>query len=163
MIYRIFKYKTFPVWILLVSFAHLFGQTESGYRFVTYSNKDGFNQNTVISIEQDKTGTLWLGTSNGLIKYDGYSFQNVSWDPKHLTDVYHGPISNILSDSRGLLWIVSSSGLNIYNPDRDRFLKLTSDSLDMLDRTVEDFKQSVEEREYLLKGSAGSVMPYFIP
>ncbi len=38
----------------------LFGQAENGYRLVTYSNQEGFNQNPVMSIVQDKTGTLWL-------------------------------------------------------------------------------------------------------
>ena len=125
-------------WILLSGLLPLCGQSGKGYKFVTYSNKEGFNQNTVRSIEQDKTGTLWLGTSNGIISYNGNSFQNISWEDKHLADLYHGPITSILSDNRGLLWIVSSSGLNLYSPDMERFFKVTSDSLDMLYRTIED-------------------------
>ncbi len=124
--------------ILLFGLLPLCGQTGKDYKFVTYSNKDGFNQNTVRSIEKDKTGTLWLGTSNGIISYNGNSFQNISWDDKHLADLYHGPITSIISDSEGLLWIVSSSGLNLYCPDKERFFKLTSDSLDMLHKTIED-------------------------
>ena len=74
--------------ILLFSFliagtSLLYGQDENSYSFVNYSNEDGFNQNTVISIEQDKYGILWLGTSNGLIKYDGNSFRNISWESEH--------------------------------------------------------------------------------
>lgn len=137
------KYGVFVLAILFMGLYSLFGQVENTYSFVNYSNKDGFNQNTVLSIEQDKYGILWLGTSNGLIKYDGNSFQNVSWEPEHQSDIYHGPISNILSDSRGLLWITSRTGLNIYYPHKEQFFKVTSDSLDMLYRCVEDSDSSI--------------------
>jgi hypothetical protein len=59
--FRFFGYKIFPLWVLLFGLLQIFGQAENGYRFVTYSNQEGFNQNTVMSIEQDKTGTLWVG------------------------------------------------------------------------------------------------------
>ena len=130
--------RLFSTLAIFSGLIQLYAQAEKTYQFVNYSNREGFNQNTVISIEQDKTGTLWVGTSNGLIKYNGNSFQNISWEAKHLSYVYHGPISSIHSDSKGLLWIVSRSGLNIYSPDMERFFKVTSDSLDMLLRTVED-------------------------
>jgi len=135
---RIYPNRIILAWILLTGLVQIFGQAGDAYQFVTYSNREGFNQNTVRSIEQDKTGTLWLGTSNGIIRYNGNSFQNISWDNKHLADLYHGPITSIHSDSEGLLWIVSSSGLNLYCPDMERFFKVTSDSLDMLRRTIED-------------------------
>lgn len=148
--------RLFSTLALFTGLAQLSGQVENTYQFVNYSNREGFNQNTVISIEQDKTGSLWLGTSNGLIKYNGSSFQNVSWEAKHFSDIYHGPISNIHSDSKGLLWIVSRSGLNIYSPDMERFFKATSDSLDMLIRTVEDTDGSmwVMGNKFLAKVSA---------
>ncbi len=116
----------------------LYAQPVETYSFTHYSNKDGFNQNTVFSIEQDRYGTLWLGTSNGLIKYDGNAFQDVSWNPEYQEDVYHGLIYNIHCDSRGLLWIASGVGLNIYSPARDRFYKITSDTLRLLHNTLED-------------------------
>ncbi|MCP4310318.1 MAG: response regulator [Bacteroidetes bacterium] len=129
--------------VLLFGLTQLFGQAENTYQFVTYSNSEGFNQNTVKCIEQDNTGTLWLGTSNGLIRYDGYSFQNITWESKHQSDVYHGRIESILSDNSGIVWIVSSSGLNLFCPDMERFFKVTSDSLDMLHRTIEDTNGSM--------------------
>lgn len=47
-------------------------------KFECFSNKEGFNQNTIVSIQQGKYGYLWFGTSNGLIKYDGYNFYDYS-------------------------------------------------------------------------------------
>ena len=147
------------LWGLIFFTFQLFGQAENSYQFLTYSNREGFNQNTVKAIEEDKTGTLWLGASNGLIRYDGYSFENISWEANHIQDVYHGPISSIRSDNNGLLWIVSSSGLNLYCPDMERFFKVTSDSLDMLYRTIEskDGSRWVAGNSYLSKVNAALV------
>jgi len=130
--------KILVICFLVTGQFQLYAQSDNSFRFVTYSNKDGFNQNTVKTIERDRAGSLWLGTSNGLIKYDGYSFKNVSWQAEHKNNVYHGPITGIHSDSKGLLWIVSNTGLNLYSPEMERFFKATSDSLDMLYKTVED-------------------------
>ncbi len=126
------------LYFLLLGLSPLFGQAKYSYSFVNYSNKDRFNQNTVNSIEQDKYGILWLGTSNGLIRYDGNTFQNISWESEDQSNIYNGPILNILSDSKGQLWIVSRGGLNIYFPDKERFFKITSDSLEVLNKTIED-------------------------
>ncbi len=128
---------------MLFSLTQLYGQAENTYQFVTFSNSEGFNQNTVKSIDQDKTGTIWIGTSNGLIRYNGYSFQNISWESKFQSDVYHGPITSIVSDREGLVWIVTSSGLNLYSPDKEEFIKVTSDSLGLLYRTIEDTNGSM--------------------
>ncbi|MFC2090374.1 two-component regulator propeller domain-containing protein, partial [Bacteroidota bacterium] len=85
--------------------------------------------NTVWSIEQDKDGIFWIGTANGLIKYDGYSFNDLSLDPIYQSDIFHVRIREIIADKDGLIWIFSANGLNIYYPDRDRFFNISHDSL----------------------------------
>jgi len=136
---KLFLRQIFPGLIfLLTGISGLHAQAEKAHSFDHFSNKEGFNQNTLFAMEQDRYGTMWLGTSNGLIKYDGYSFQDISWDPKYQADVYHGLIFDIYSDSRGLIWVASSLGLNIYYPDRDRFFKMTSDTLKTLCSSVEE-------------------------
>lgn len=47
-------------------------------RFINYSVDDGLAQAYVYNINQDSKGNLWIGTGNGLSKYDGYTFQNYS-------------------------------------------------------------------------------------
>ncbi|MCK4922811.1 MAG: response regulator [Bacteroidales bacterium] len=139
----IWKSGLLVLYVSLFGWMSVIGQREKVYSLVSYSNKEGFDQNTILSIGQGKFGNLWLGTSNGLIKYDGNSFQNISWEPKYQKDIYRGPIRHIHSDNSGLLWIVSRNGLNIYYPDRDKFFKTTSDSMDILFRIVQDVDQSM--------------------
>jgi serine/threonine protein kinase/ligand-binding sensor domain-containing protein len=46
------------------------------YNFRTYSTSDGLPQNVVLSLHQDSTGRLWIGTVDGLCRFDGTGFQN---------------------------------------------------------------------------------------
>jgi len=42
-----------------------------GYYFKSYQVRDGLASNTVTSIIQDKNGLMWLGSRNGLNRFDG--------------------------------------------------------------------------------------------
>jgi len=46
--------------------------------FIKYSTQDGLAQSQVRAIAQDRSGYLWLGTLNGLSRFDGFSFKNYS-------------------------------------------------------------------------------------
>ncbi|MBS0487957.1 MAG: hypothetical protein JSS13_11490, partial [Proteobacteria bacterium] len=44
-------------------------------RFRTYSTGDGLSQATAMAMAQDNTGFLWIGTQDGLNRFDGYGFK----------------------------------------------------------------------------------------
>src|SRR5574342_98614 len=44
-------------------------------RFESLGLEDGLSQSTVLAILQDQFGFLWIGTEDGLNRYDGYTFQ----------------------------------------------------------------------------------------
>ena len=48
------------------------------YRFRNYSINDGLSQSAVSTILQDKLGALWVGTQDGLNKFDGQTFENLT-------------------------------------------------------------------------------------
>ena len=50
-----------------------FSQTQT-YQFTHLSNNDGLSQSSVIAIHQDNLGQIWIGTRDGLNKYDGNIF-----------------------------------------------------------------------------------------
>lgn len=63
----------------------------------------------VMTVAQDSTGFLWVGTQGGLARFDGYHFRSFlpnAGDPKALPDGY---IRALLADVRGGVWIGSSS------------------------------------------------------
>lgn len=89
--------------------------------FERFSNKEGFNQNTINAIAQDKYGILWFGTPNGLIKYDGYEFETYTVQSKTNGNILTNNINSLYNDSNGVLWIGTNVGINVYIPKLEIF------------------------------------------
>lgn len=89
--------------------------------FERFSNKEGFNQNTINAIAQDKYGFLWFGTPNGLIKYDGYDFETYTTQSKTNGTISSNNLTSLHNDSNGVLWIGTNVGMNVYVAWLERF------------------------------------------
>ncbi|MCB9267821.1 MAG: response regulator [Lewinellaceae bacterium] len=75
---------------------------------------------------QDQEGFIWLGTPDGLYKYDGYqstSYRNIPGDSSSLDNNW---IESIFIDSRNDIWVGTITGLNRYNPGCDCFFRYPS-------------------------------------
>ena len=93
----------------------------SAQNFKRFSNEEGFNQNTINAIEQDRYGYLWYGTPNGLIKYDGYEFKTFTTQSKTDGNISSNFISSLIKDEQGVLWIGTNLGVDIYIPWLEKF------------------------------------------
>jgi len=97
-------------------------------RFRTYSTPDGLPQATVRAIAQDSLGFLWLGTQDGLARFDGYAFRVYRHDRADPWSLGDSHVTSIVADDDGGLWIATlAGGLNHYDPDLDRFKVWQSD------------------------------------
>lgn len=77
--------------------------------------KDGFTQNSVRDIVQDNTGYIWVGTPNGLFKYDGYNFEQYNKILGNENSIDNNEIIRLTKDNLGNIWILTRSSLNKYN------------------------------------------------
>jgi len=97
-------------------------------RFDRISIEQGLSQNTVICMLQDRKGFIWIGTQDGLNKYDGYSFttyKNDRFDPGSLSD---NSIRSLCVDGSGILWIgTDGGGLNKFDQTTERFTHFVND------------------------------------
>lgn len=73
---------------------------------------NGLTQTHVTAVYQDSLGFLWVGTQDGLNKYDGYSFQHYRNQMHDSNSISNNYISSIAEDSDGNLWIGTNRGLN---------------------------------------------------
>ncbi|MEM6265229.1 MAG: two-component regulator propeller domain-containing protein [Bacteroidota bacterium] len=86
-------------------------------KFDHISLEDGLSQANVYTVVQDQIGYLWMGTEDGLHRYDGYSFSYFKNDPSDTNSLSYNDVRAILVDKKGLIWIGTyGGGLNSYNP-----------------------------------------------
>ncbi len=76
------------------------------YQFKNYGVGSNIPNNFIYTLNQDKGGYLWIGTGNGLSKFDGFDFYNVAF-PDSASGRY--PVSS-LKDKNGNLWFGCNDG-----------------------------------------------------
>jgi len=96
-----------------------------GLVFENIFTNNGLPDNRIRSIYQSKRGYLWIGTMNGLAKYDGYSFINYSKqnDGKGIAGNW---VYDITEDAFENIWIGSTSGVSKLDISRDTIINYTS-------------------------------------
>jgi len=82
------------------------GQSPSDYRIDVWQTSDGLPGNTVTTIQQTPDGYLWLGTFNGLVRFDGVRFQVFG----EASELPNSRILALLAARDGALWIGTDGG-----------------------------------------------------
>ncbi len=94
---------------------------ERNISFLKLSVDKGLSQSTVTAIAQDAQGSIWLGTLDGLNRYDGYGFEVFHADTVRDGALNANSISSLRLCSDGRLWIGTSAGLSCYDFRQQRF------------------------------------------
>lgn len=119
----------FRRWIALVL---LVLPVAAGAREITFrqlSVDRGLSQSTVTAMAQDRQGNLWLGTRDGLNRYDGYAFRAFHADPSDSLSLADNAIIALRMADNGRLWIGTESGLSCYDFQEQRFYNFTVERL----------------------------------
>ncbi|WP_248722378.1 two-component regulator propeller domain-containing protein [Seonamhaeicola sp. ML3] len=112
------------IFIFLLIFCSGFvgsGQNGVSYQFNHLSTADGLSQSSAIAIHQDRLGQMWIGTRDGLNKYDGTKFSIYRNQENNPYSISNNDILSIQEDDSGNLWVGTYNGLNRYNPKTDQF------------------------------------------
>lgn len=92
------------------------------YTFDHYSFEQGISQSSVYSLLQDYKGFLWVGTEDGLNKFDGYSFKVYRHDPANKRSIAGNFIQVIHEDRDSLLWFgLEGAGLSRFDRKSETF------------------------------------------
>ena len=78
------------------------------YFIRAWQAENGLPQNTVSSVVQTHDGYLWIGTYNGLARFDGVRF--VVFDDKNAPELHDSRITSLFESNDGTLWIGHENG-----------------------------------------------------
>ena len=103
------KRKIITILTILLGFVSVLAQASEPLVSRSLSAKDGLSSNQVYDILQDKQGYMWFATSNGLSRYDGYSFLNYSMLNSAAMQQVQAALGHIYYDDQNeLIWVRSS-------------------------------------------------------
>ncbi len=98
----------------------------------------GLSQTSVRHVLQDQTGFLWIGTQDGLNRYDGYDIRVYRRQPDQPRSLSDNDVTCLYQDREGLLWIGTHRGLSLHDPASGQWwrLPLRADSLQLFREQV---------------------------
>ncbi len=85
----------------------------------------GLSNNSVRCIFQDKKGFIWIGTYDGLNRYDGNEFKIYRNRPNDSTSLPHNYIFSIFEDKDNHLWVATGQGLTILDRTLSKFIPVS--------------------------------------
>ena len=80
------------------------------------TTENGLSQNGVTAFVQDRQGLIWIGTQEGLNRYDGYEFTNFYHLIEDQYSLSHDQVWSLLADQAGDIWVGTDAGLDRFNP-----------------------------------------------
>ncbi|QEM02492.1 response regulator [Mucilaginibacter rubeus] len=87
----------------------------------SYTTHDGLPSENVTVALKDSRGYMWIGTDNGLCKFDGYTFESLVNIPGNTASISSNFISALAEDKNGKIWVGTMDGLNILDPNTEKF------------------------------------------
>ncbi|MBI3512140.1 MAG: hypothetical protein HY064_15890 [Bacteroidetes bacterium] len=106
------------------------GNLLAQYRFKNLGISDGLSQNSVHCIFQDSEGFIWLGTQDGLNRYDAYSFTTYRHSKNDTASLSDNFVTCIEEDNFHCLWIGTRNGMNRYNEKTEKFEEIFPQAMD---------------------------------
>jgi len=112
--------KIFFFLFLLSYYSNLFAQN---YKINHFTVNQGLSQSVIYSIYQDSKGFIWVGTQDGLNRFDGYSFVKYLHTPSDTNSLPDSWVYSITEDQEGNLWIGTRRGLCKFNSTQNNFTR----------------------------------------
>lgn len=106
--------KIIGIFLLVAVCLHSFSQTVD-LRFKSFNLNDELSSYQINDLAQDQFGFVWLGTNNGLFRFDGHELKKYLTPEELNFGINEYRISQVLPDYKGGMWINLNSHLCYYN------------------------------------------------
>jgi ligand-binding sensor domain-containing protein len=89
--------------------------------FENINKAHGLPHNHVQAFLRDSKGFIWIGTTEGLCRFDGYSFKVFKKDPDNSNTIRDNIISRLFEDQAGKIWIAAGDYFEVFDPVTETF------------------------------------------
>lgn len=139
---------TLFVIFLSLSYPETLFSGQISYNIRHYDINSGLSLNTVTSLFQDHQGFIWIGTKNGLNRFDGYDFKTYHRDESK-GSLSNSIINYIAEDHHKQLWLATDKGISIYNPFTDTFTDFQARTESGENISEATYKIFIDDREHI--------------
>jgi len=115
------KLLFFVYLIIAIFISHLTFANNSTLKFRQYSLSSGLSQGTAVSLVQDHDGYIWIGTQDGLNRFDGYNFKVFQHEIDNVFSLNSNYINALHVNTLGDLWVGTNTGLQKLNKHNNSF------------------------------------------
>ncbi len=96
-------------------------QLTPAYNLSEFGRAQNLSESSITSIVQDRHGFIWVGTINGLNRFDGSTFKSYHTANQKEYGLGYNTIRMLHIDADGQLWVVTNQQIYQYNEERDFF------------------------------------------
>jgi len=105
-------------WLMQTTFS-------SQHKFKNFNIRDGLVHKTVNCFAQDSDSFIWIGTANGISRFDGYRFKNYTHDVKNPSGLHGTDIIAIAEGTDGKIWFSTDAGIEYLDKETETFHSVT--------------------------------------
>lgn len=109
--------------IIFATCLFITGWSQTDFRFRNYSIKEGLSQSSVTCIVQDELNSLWVGTQDGLNRFDGRSFEIFVADDTDGLESSYIRCAELADNSK--IWFGTNNGLTSFDLSKEEFKTFT--------------------------------------
>jgi ligand-binding sensor domain-containing protein len=114
-------------WLFIINYYYCTAAAQP-FNFKNHSQKEGLSSNIVNSIVKDNKGFLWIGTANGLNRFDGNAFDVFTNNPADSTSIADNQIQKVFLSSNNSIWVSTNTGISQYNAVTQTFNNYAPDT-----------------------------------
>ncbi len=126
------------------------------FRFEHIGTEAGLSQNTGSSILFDSKGFMWIGTWNGLNRYDGYEFKIYKGQSENSKIFTNNRVTDLWEDKKGFIWVETYDGYyHFFNPVNETFSTIPQYADYVANNEITCFLQYTDDMVILGSSGAG--------
>jgi ligand-binding sensor domain-containing protein/signal transduction histidine kinase len=127
------KNKTDKIFVIIILLLSL-NLISAGQRiqFNNLTTNDGLSSSNILCIQQDKNGFVWIGTYDGLNRYDSKEFKIYKHETNNPNSLPDNLIRSLFIDSENNMYVGTNTGISKYNINTDKFLNYCGDTTSCL-------------------------------